>query len=342
MCKIHGDVFQLLSYVERRCRWPSKEKVDDDLVDIFLHHEKTPLVQLGMLFYLIIAEGIAAENIPKVYNPVYVFQMGIYSVNTMISSDDATIFKGVKLCIKLLANIPANLPSDELDDEIHRTFCNNLVKLLMYSPSKRNRETGLAALRSYILKFDGQGRYLLIKNILRISNHKGLMGYLTTMYKDMILADMANGQMSEFTSGNNLKQLITDHLCNLTGGAQCDIAESSDQINSSLNFLYFLLMRDKENISGIKDLIPELKDGFIGDLRAALDLSRAHYRAEIENVKSGKSVNPDLSQTEILNDIEPLGDITNSRKLEMLHSALSMFDLIDYQLARCNEAINRV
>lgn len=343
LCKLHADVFQLLSYVEIRCRWPTKEKVDDDLVDIFLHHEKTPLVQLGVLFYLIVAENISIENIPKVYSPVYIFQMGIYSVTTMISSDDAIIFKGFKLCLKLLDNIETSLPSDELDLQIHRTFCNNLVKLLMYSASKRNRQTGLAVLRSYILKFDAQGRYLLIKNILRISHHKGLMGYLTTIYKDMIFEDLNRGKLSKFTSGCLFKELISEHLCNLAGGAQCDIADSSDQIITSLNFLLALFLRDKQNVTGIKDLIPCLESGFLGNLRAALDLSRAHYLAEIENVKSGKSSNPDkfLADTEILNDIDPLDDLTNERKLEMLHSALNMFDLIDYQLARCNEVISR-
>lgn len=343
LCKLHTDVFQLLRYVEQRCRWPSKDKVDDDLADIFLHPDKTPLVQLGMLFYLIIAEGINADKMPKVYEPAYIFESGIYAVNTMITAEDAMIYKGLKLCLKMLENINASLSSDELDLEIHRTFCNNLVKLLMYSPSKRNRQNGLNVLRSYILKFDNQGRYLLIKNILCISNHKGLMGYLTTLYKDMVFKELNSGNLSEFTSGACLKQLITEHFCNLSGGVQCDIADSSDQINSSLNFLAALFIRDKENATGIRELIPELEKGFLEDLRSALNLSRAHYFAEIENVKSGKSidVNEIMRNTDIINDTDPIADLTSTKKLEMLHSALGMFDLMDYQLARVHEVINR-
>lgn len=343
LCKLHSDVFQLLQYLEIRIRWPSKAKVSDDLMNIFLHPEKTPLVQLGILFYLIVAEGIAANKVPQVYNPVYIFQMGIYAVNDMLESDDATLFKGLKLCLKMLENMENRLSSDELDLEIHRTFCNNLVKMLMYSSSKRNRETGLKVLRSYILKFDIHGRYLLIKNILKISNHNGLMGYLTTLYKDIIFEELNSGNMPEYIRGPCLKELILDHMCNLSGGAQCDIANSSDQINSSLNFLIALAIRDKDNVTGIKELVPDIERGFLEELRSALDLSRAHYHAEIENVKSGKSMNFNeiLESTEILNDSEPLSDLNNERKLEMLHSALAMFDLIDYQLARCNETIKR-
>lgn len=348
LCDLHSDVFQLLHLVELRCRWPSKDKVDDDLVNIFLHHEKTPLKQLGMLFYLIIVEGLEAHRIPKVYNPTYIFQVGIYLANHMITADSAIIYKGLNLCLKMLDNITSSMNSDELDAEIHRTFCSNLVQLLMYSPSKRNRMTGLKVLRCYILKFDTHGRYLLIKNILLMSNHKGLMGYLTTLYKDMIFEDLNSGQLSEFTSGASLTHLILKSLCSLTGGIECDIADSSDQIISSLNFLIGLLMRDKNNSTGIRDVIPDLQKGFLGDLRSALNLSRAHYCAEIENVKSGKSLKTDeiMQGTEILNDNMgaercDLGDLTNEKKLDMLHSALSTFDIIDFHLARVNEIINR-
>lgn len=264
--KLHVDVFQLLQFVELRCRWPTKDKVDDDLVNIFLHPEKAPLAQLGMLFYLIIAEGIAMDQTPKVYNPAYIFQTGIYLVNQMLTSDDAIIFKGLQLCIQMLDNVQVLLSSDELDFEIHRTFCNNLVKLLMYSPSKRNRENGLKVLRKYILKFDAEGRYLLIKNIFRISDHKGLMAYLTTLYKDMIFEDLNANNVNEFTSGTCLKQLVMNHSCNLTGGVLCDIADSSDQINSSLNFLIALFIRDKTNVTSIRDLIPDLEKGFLDEL----------------------------------------------------------------------------
>lgn len=343
LCKLHSDVFQLLQYLELRVRWPTKAKLDDDLENTFLHPEKTPIVQMGMLFYLIIAEGIAAKEVPHIYSPVYIFQMGIYAVNSMLTSDDATLFKGLKLCLKMLENIGNKLFSDELDVEIHRAFCSNLVKLLLYSSSRRNREIGLKVLRSYILKFDVHGRYLIIKNILRISEHTGLMGYLTTLYKDIIFEELNTGTMSEFTSGICLKQLLFEHMCNLSGGAQCDIANSSDQINSSLNFLIAFFIRDKENVTGIRNLVTEIEKGFLQELRSALDLSRAHYFAEIENVKSGKSTNFNeiLGTTEILNNSEPLSDITSERKLEMLHNALAMFDLMDYQLARCNEIMKR-
>ena len=341
LCKLRSDVFQLLQYLEIRNRWPNK--TTDDLENIFLYEEKTPLNQLGILFYLIIAEEVSANQLPQIYSKIYIFQMGIYAVNNMLTSDDAAAYKGLKLGLKMLDDIEDQLSSSELDLDIHRTFCNNLIKTLLYSSSKRNRKNSLKLMRDYILKFDIHGRYLLIKNILKISNHKGLSGYLTTLYKDIIFEELNSGTMTEFTCGLHFKELFLEQMCKLEGGVKCDIADSSDQINASLNFLIALFIRDKENATGIKNLAVDIEEVFLKELRSALNLSRAHYLAETENVKAGKSKEFDeiIQGTEIVNDSEPLKGLNCEQKLNMLLSALGMFDLIDYQLARCSEVIKR-
>lgn len=335
------NVFRLLEYAERRCRWPTKTKIDDDLDDIFLHPEKVPLLQVGMLFYLIIAEGVEKDSMPKVYRGEYIFSSCIYLVNEMLKSDHPVIFKGLKLLSKLLQNVNETVPADELGLTIHKDFCSALIKVLIFSQSKRNRENALKCLKSYILKFDSQGRYLLISNILKMSDCNGLIGYLTVMYKDMIVEEMKSGQTSMFMSGSCMKKLLLNHFCKLQGGVQCNVQESSDQIMSSLNFLNVMLQFDKKNITGIKDLIGDLEKGFLDDLRKALDLSRAHFEEEINNVKSGKNQPTKLlEEIEVLNGDNYNDDITEEMKLGMLKNALLQFHLIDCHLARVNEIIN--
>lgn len=78
---------------------------------------------------------------------------------------------------------------------------------------------------------------------------------------------------------------------------------------------------------------------FLDPLWSALDLSRAHYKNEIENVQNGKDVDKfsDMFQnTKILNG-DPMGDISPERKLNMLKCALNNFDIINHLLARITE-----
>lgn len=351
LSELHSDVYQLLEYVETRSRWPNKKLSSDDyeeeLNNIFLSDVKTPLLQLGIVFYLIIAEDIVPKSLPKVYSPVYLFQSGIYLVNVMIASNESVVNKGLKLCHKLLANIDCKLGSDELDLSVHRDFCNNLTKLIVYSPSKRNRQKGLMVLKDYILKFVTHGRYLLLKNIFNNTKHKGLTGFLTTMYKDMIFEDLNNTeitQFSEFFSGPCFKKLLLDNMCFLTDGIKCDVMDSSDQIISSLNFLIAVLIRDKLNLTNVCDLIPDLQAGFLSNLRDGLDLSQAHYKNEMDRVHAGDvdKIESILKDTEILNGPDDVPELDSTQKIKMLHCALNTFDLMYYQLARVNEIINNI
>lgn len=99
------NFFGLLEIVEERVRWPTKTKASGNINAIFLHPEKTPLVQLGILFYLVIAEEVCIEKVPKVYSPMYVLKMGLYLVYAMLQDENESIRrKGLKLCSKLIEN----------------------------------------------------------------------------------------------------------------------------------------------------------------------------------------------------------------------------------------------
>jgi hypothetical protein len=346
MSNVFGDLYFLLQYAERRIRWPDKdvEEYNYDVKDVFLLPEKAPLLQMGILFYLVIAENIQPKDLPKIYSPIYIFNMGIYLVNELIKSNEVLInFKGLKLCFRMLENIWGKLESDELDLAIHRAFCENLMKLLTYSSSKRNRKIGLMVLKIYILKFDDLGRYLIIKNLLKTTNHKGIQGYLTTIYKDILFEELKKEESSTVICQDNFKFLVQKHFCRLENGAETDLMENSDVIISSLNFLVAFLIRDKENRTKICELIPEIRANFLEPLRVGLDMSRAHYKNEVSNVKLGKSSDDNLESmienTEILNG-DKIPSVTTEKKIEMLSCALNSFDIIDSLLARVNDIVD--
>lgn len=344
LCQLQPNIFNILQIAEEQVRWPLKNKIDNDLKNIFIHPEKTPLLQLGILFNLVIAERICIEKLPQVYNSLYIFQMGIYLVDVMIREHEMIVKKGLKLCECMLNNIHELMNSDELDIDIYYNFTSNLIKVILYSPSKKNRQDALKILRSFIFKFDIAGRYLLIKTIFNTSNHTGLNGYLITIYKDIIFESLAKS--SPYISGVNFKILLINHICKLDKGVVSDISESSDQIIAALNFLIALIQRDKENVTGIKEILPQLEDEYLYQLRQALDFSRAHFKAEIQRVLSSSNeiTKADKTSLEILNADENAPsdlEISREKKIGLLNSALTTFDLIDYHLARVNDIMNR-
>lgn len=103
LCELKPNFVGLLEVVEDRARWPSKFKPRELVKAIFLHPEKFPIVQLGILIYLVVVEDICIEKIPKVYNHTYILKNGLYLVDAMLQEENESVrYKALKLLSKLL------------------------------------------------------------------------------------------------------------------------------------------------------------------------------------------------------------------------------------------------
>jgi glomulin len=346
-----GDPFFLLPMAERHIRWPIKSAKDGVYENAprncFLLPEKTPLLSMGVFYYLLLAEDLLPNTAPKIYSPAYVFDKCLYLVVEMIGQRENSLnFKGIALAKSTLARMgAARLSADELELPVHVEFCKNLTKLIVYSDSKHNRQLGLELLRDYILQFEDLGRYLLIKNLLPMTSHNGLVGYLGTMYKNMVADHLNAGvePLSGLFSGQGLRQLLLDHICHLKHGKETDLIENSDSVIAGLNTLRFLLLRDRDNRTKVWDFVPEIEAKFLSALRFDLDMARAHYKVEEETVRLGVDTS-DKSMAEMMNisiknSAEGLPELTKENKLQMLANAMNTFDMIDSLLARVNECI---
>ena len=76
-------------------------------------------------------------------------------------------------------------------------------------------------------------------------------------------------------------QVLVRKFARLSNGAETDLLEVSDEIMGALNFLICVMMRDKENVSGIWDLKEHLLKEYVAPLDTGLSMSRAHYQASI-------------------------------------------------------------
>lgn len=230
--------------------------------------------------------------------------------------------------------------SDSLNLQVHANFCNNLIKIINYSDIERNRILSVKLIKKYILQFDDDGKYFLLKNLMIITTHSSLVGYIFTIYKDVIAKKLDCGEeLNEYYKGIEFKNIMLNFICNLNNDIETDLMQYSDRIISSLNILRYFIMRDKENKTGFWNFINEIKIKFLKPLRKAIDLSRAHYKAEEFKVRHDKNdINEFQGFFQALS--KNLPELTKERKLNLLASAMITFDLIESILARVNECID--
>ena len=80
-------------------------------------------------------------------------------------------------------------------------------------------------------------------------------------------------------------QILIKRFCQLSNGTETDLLEVSDEIMASLNFLICMLIRDKENVLKIWNIIEDLENNFLKPLDKGLSMSRAHYKLKLDESK---------------------------------------------------------
>ncbi|XP_013909100.1 PREDICTED: glomulin isoform X1 [Thamnophis sirtalis] len=132
-------------------------------------------------------------------------------------------------------------------------------------------------------------------------------------------------------------------VLSLPEGAETDLLQHSDRIMASLNLLRYLFIKDKEddNKTCVWTELYKIESNFLKPLHTGLNMSRAHYEAEIKRKKENKKAEPHSSKqplTQLITKAKMSG-ITKDMELQALHSALFTFDLMESVLARVEELI---
>lgn len=348
--KLFPDPYFLLPYAERRIRWPIKSRsteagvYEDAPKDIFAIEEKVPLVAVGLLYYLMFSENLIPINAPMVYTNLHLFESCLYVVCEMFKTNENTIhYKALLLTTVLLERFgDQRIPSDSLELKVHETFCGELIRIISQTQIKRNSQSASQLIKKYILQFDPDGRMVLIKNLLKISTHNGLTGYLITIYKDMVAEALkaSDTEISSHFSGSELKSLMLRQICVLPKGSETDLLQNSDSIICALNMLRYLSIGDRNNRTNYWDWVRDVDEQFLAPLRIGLDMTRAHYKLEVKRVQDGtddKSVDVEVSVSG-----ETLPTMTKDYKLQMLASAMNTFEMMESLLSRVNECVDSV
>lgn len=354
------DPFYFLSFVEQRVRFKPKLDASRGVFEmssnnVFLIEDKLPMLGLAIYYYMVIVEGVTIDRVPKVYAPLYVLESGIYLVTELLSQPDPPLhYRGLLLGKSLLRQLQDEIiPAVQLELTVHKTFCHALCNVVGYSSQQHIRQLGVAVLRSYILQFDDEGKYVILHNLLHCVQHTGISGYLAVTYKDLVANSLVlpnETPLPTFYTGDDFRSILLQHICKLSNGAETDFIEQSDRIISSLNTLRFFALNDLENRTGFWDFVDVIERDFLTPMRDGLHLSAAHYKAELLRIESGldeadeaeerarlKLLNVNIRNMPSQEDFA----LDRKRKMEILNQNLCALDLMRSLLARATECIEK-
>ena len=296
---------------------------------------------LGTFLYLLLGEGLCLDRMPAIYSKLFLLQRSSPHISVLLKqTQEIRVHKGLILLEKLLTSItPSSLPTTEAENPSLVSLISPLVNVIVYQDVAELRKLGFACYSKFVNMFNLSGRYSLYNHLLNTVNHSGLLGWTITSLKNSIALSLARNEDSkpavqhpEYT-GHSLARIVLP-LFRLSNGAETDLLEVSDEVLATINCAHFLLVRDKENISGIQDMKSEIKN-WVDQLTQGLELSTAHYEQKLkEPFDDSSNMNVTVGGREL--------PVMDEKKLrEVVHSALHTFSLIQFNLVRVKEQVEK-
>ncbi|XP_026887564.1 glomulin, FKBP associated protein a [Electrophorus electricus] len=306
----------------------------------FLEEEvRYPKESLASMAHLLFVQHIAMDIFPAVLSPVFVMQCNMEYIEVLLSStEESRLQKGLELYEKTLVRLEnSSLPVDLLDLKTFFSVPQHVIKVMTLSPVQNLRTKGLSVFQLSIDKLNTEAKYKFFRCMLKTSGHAGVEGYIIKNIKNQTDFALKPGNGNEWFLGKHLLPLLQQVLC-LPQGPETDLLHNLDRIMESLNLLRYLLIRDKEweNETGIWTELYKIEDNYLKPLRTALNMSRAHYEAELKRNKENTTGSKSPVCTVSLGS-EKIPHMTPEMQTQVLQSALFTFDLIESVLARIEE-----
>ncbi|XP_057356399.1 glomulin isoform X3 [Manis pentadactyla] len=313
-----------------------------DYLEFEEEEDKQLAGSMASLAYLVFVQGISIDQLPMVLSPSYLLQFNMGHIEVFLQRTEESVFsKGLDLLENGLLRIEDNsLLHQCLEIKSFLTVPQGLVKVMTLCPIETLRKKSLAMLQLYINKLDSQGKYTLFRCLLNTSNHSGVEAFIIQNIKNQIDVSLKRTYNKWFT-GPSLISLL-DLVLFLPEGAETDLLQNSDRIMASLNLLRYLVIKDNENDNqtGLWTELGKIENNFLKPLHTGLNMSKAHYEAEIKNSQeNSQEVQKSKDLCSVTVGGEEIPNMPPEMQLKVLHSALFTFDLIESVLARVEELI---
>lgn len=345
ICKLEKNVLKFLVYLQV-CHRESKKKTtideSDDEKSPYKLREKINMTTLSGLLYTVLSGHFEVPEaaIPQVYSLDYVLHAAMLSVIHLLNfAEYSPVAKGIALCEAILSRFPDQLTQELLSSSLHFDMCKGLANIAIYSSYESLRKHSVALIGCHVNKFEYKGRCALIKYLIEVSNHSGMIGYAITLYKSSINEAFKNPTMDDCFTGPQFSNMLKK-ICFLPHGAESDLVELADQIITSLNFLRYLTIKDTVNVTGISDCFSFIENNYLEQLRVGLNMSKAHYEVKLKDIEEGKHLPDDKIDISLNVGGNVLDNIPKENMKEIICSALNAFHLIEGLIARLSECIN--
>ncbi|XP_023613412.1 glomulin isoform X1 [Myotis lucifugus] len=329
-----------------------KKKKTWDYLEFEEEEDKQLADSLASLAYLVFVQGISIDQLPMVLSPSYLLQFNMGHIEVFLQRTEESVFsKGLDLLENSLLRMEDNsLLHQYLEIKSFLTVPQGLVKVMTLCPDETLRKKGLAMLQLYINKLDSQGKYTLFRCLLNTSNHSGVEAFIIQNIKNQIDISLKRTHNNKWFTGPQLISLL-DLVLFLPEGAETDLLQNSDRIMASLNLLRYLVIKDNENDNQVSEFfekettglwteLGKIENNFLKPLHTGLNMSKAHYEAEIKNSQeNSQEVQKSKDFCSVTVGGEEMPNMPPEMQLKVLHSALFTFDLIESVLARVEELI---
>ena len=232
--------------------------------------------------YLLLGERLCLDKMPSVYTNIFLLRSSTVHILTLIKqTNQIRVHKGLLLLQNLLKNFQQqSLTGNEAEDPTLLSLVPPLVSVILYQEVEELRKLGFSCYAQFVKMFSVRARFSLYKYLLNTVNHSGLLGWTITSLKDAIATNLVSDHYTELYSGSSLSELVTP-LLELKHGAETDLLEISDELLATLNFVQFLLVRDRDNRTGISDWRGHIIS-WTDQITEGLNMSIAHYQQKLK------------------------------------------------------------
>lgn len=306
--RLIGDPYYLLGLVEQRTRWKrrldaAKGVFEMSSHNIFLIDEKLPLPALAMYYHALFVGELMPANAPKIYSPLFLFESSLYLIAVLLEQPEPPLQHcALRLNDYMLSILSEPVPQCSLDLEVHKRYCEALCKVTGYSPEETLRLLGLEALHHYILVFEDDAKYFILKNLLGTLQHDDILGYLASLYKDLVAKALhQSAPLGDVYTGVKFRSMLLQGVCVLPQDVKSDLLLHAGSLANALNILRYFALADMKNLTGFWDAVPDIEDRLLQPLGKALDFSLAHYKAYRKRVEQGQSASDDELMQKQLN-----------------------------------------
>jgi hypothetical protein len=300
---------------------------------------------------------VSFYNFPNIYTHLFVFQtflpilMRLLAFNDQ-SAESINLFKGLEALNLILNRIEnASLCEDLLTCDYIMEFCDLLLKISVYSLDEQVRKNYGLLLKLFFKKMNRQARFAFIKDFLNKNSNSDdtfciyVCSFLMYLFKEELNECLSNKDDQFYSSQKSNFAYMFKLIFKLDQGEKTDLVHQSTKLIACLNLFRYLLIRDKENFTGVADLFVQVS--FLSELEKAVQLSKAHYELEVKTVLS--SPVKEVNNNNIMNiTLQGNGDNKNPNlrepnkqdRLNALQSGLQTIDLIECLRVRIYEILN--